>query len=176
MGKGNCCVFGPYEGLYYIDNNHIHAYHRFDDDTEIRMLGELDYCELTSGSWVFDELESHFNWERTVSDLKDNLKARFHSLTDSDKWLSRTETAILENGLFYIAVEDNEWSMAVKLIQKNNPYRDLSGLQSKQYQHYLNGILTELLTMFESVGTYKGAWTSGTITRADVGMEEGGAA
>ena len=26
MGRGNVCVFGEYEGLYYIDNDHIHVY------------------------------------------------------------------------------------------------------------------------------------------------------
>lgn len=26
MGRGNVCVTGPYEGLYYIDNDHVHVY------------------------------------------------------------------------------------------------------------------------------------------------------
>lgn len=173
MGRGNVCVFGPYEGLYYIDNKYIHAFHRVDDNTEIKLLGDLDYGELTSGSWIFDEMETKWNWEDAVADLKELLKEQFPSLADSDKWLSRTETAILENGLFYVAVEDNEWSMAIKLIQKNHPYRNLSGIQAAQYQSYLHRILTALLTMFESVGTYQGAWTSGTISRVDIGMEGG---
>lgn len=46
MGRGNVCVNGPYEGLYYIDNDHIHVYRRddpFSDEPETRLMGELDY-------------------------------------------------------------------------------------------------------------------------------------
>ena len=46
MGRGNVSVSGPYEGLYYIDNDHIHAYRRDDllsDEPETRLMGELDY-------------------------------------------------------------------------------------------------------------------------------------
>ena len=28
MGRGNVCVAGPHEGLYYIDNDHFHVYRR----------------------------------------------------------------------------------------------------------------------------------------------------
>lgn len=30
MGRGNVCTFGKYEGLYYIDNDHIHVYRDID--------------------------------------------------------------------------------------------------------------------------------------------------
>lgn len=30
MGCGNCCVFGRYEGLYYIDNDDFHVFRRAD--------------------------------------------------------------------------------------------------------------------------------------------------
>ena len=175
MGKNNVCVVGPCEGLYYIDNDYIHAYHRSDDASEIKLLGELDYCELTSGSWIFDDMESQWNWENALSTLKANLMERFSSFSECDAWVSRNEDAILENSLFYVAVEDNQWSMAIKLLQKKDDKR-IAGLQARHYRNYLDGILSALLSMFESVGTYNGPWTSGTISRADAGMTDGGAA
>lgn len=33
MGRGNVCVFGGYEGLYYIDNDDLHEYYREDEKT-----------------------------------------------------------------------------------------------------------------------------------------------
>ena len=30
MGRGNVCVTGPYEGLYYIDNDYVSIYFRED--------------------------------------------------------------------------------------------------------------------------------------------------
>lgn len=36
----------------------------------------------------------------------------------------------MESKLFYVAVQDNEWSLAVELIQKEPPYDDhLGGLR-----------------------------------------------
>ena len=75
---------------------------------------------------------------------------------------------IMENSLFYIAVQDNQWSVAVELIQKEDPYDDhLSGLQARHYQRYLEGMKKCLLERLPSIGTYGGAWTSGRITREE---------
>ena len=77
--------------------------------------------------------------------------------------------AILESSLFYIAIEDNEWSMAVELIQKEDPYDNhLNGLQKRHYQSYLDGIKKCLLNRLPSIGRYTGAWTSGVIKREDL--------
>lgn len=70
----------------------------------------------------------------------------------------------MESGLFYIAVQDNQWSVAVELIQKEDPYDDrLSGLQARHYQRYLDGMKKCLLDRLPSIGTRTGAWTSGLI-------------
>lgn len=169
MGRGNVCVFREYEGLYYIDNDYLHAYHRYnkeDEAMEMAMLGDLDVSDFSDG-WEYDESESYWIWQATLADLKHGLKQRFKSLIDCDEWVSREEHAILENALFYIVVQDNQWSMAVKLIQKEDDYMDFSGLQKRHYQSYLDGIRDVLFEKFETLGTYGGAWTSGRISRAD---------
>ena len=82
-----------------------------------------------------------------------------------DQWISRYEHAILENALFYIVVEDNEWSVAIKLIQKEDWLLNLDGLQAKHYQSYLNGMKDCLFEQFDELGTYGGPWTSGRIRK-----------
>ena len=45
MGRGNVCVTGSCEGLYYIDNDDFHVYRRADDLSEwpeTRLMGELE--------------------------------------------------------------------------------------------------------------------------------------
>lgn len=53
MGQANCCVFGKYEGLYFIDYDDIHVFRHKDCDpdgsAEARFLRDLDYGELTGG-------------------------------------------------------------------------------------------------------------------------------
>lgn len=170
MGRGNVCVFQEYEGLYYIDNDHLHEYRRVDEageGAEFRLLGELSYEELSGGDWLFDEWQSHINWEDTKRNLTHALMAKFPSLHECNTWIEHDRFALLENNLFYIAVADNEWSQAVMLVQKDHWCYDYSGLQKRHYQSYLDGIRDCLFEQFDTLGTYGGAWTSGRISRAD---------
>lgn len=149
MGRGNACVFGKYEGLYYVDwDNFVHE---FDG-------GERDY-----------ELERE-DWEDSLETFMEDFMKKYKSFTKCGKgiWTRRDERAVLESTLFYIVVEDNEWSMAIKLIQKEQPYYvngNYENLQKRFYQSYLEGMKQCLFKQFEELGTYSGAWTSGRIRR-----------
>ena len=50
MGRGNVCVTGKYEGLYYIDNDDFHVYRRdepdSDEEFETRLLKNLSCQEI----------------------------------------------------------------------------------------------------------------------------------
>lgn len=168
MGRGNACVHNPYEGLFYIDNDYLHSYRRVGCDAEDEctvLASELGYSEISSGNWVFDEFESRCNYDWAIDWFKSSFKKRFKSFSDCDQWISRYEHAILENTLFYIVVEDNEWSVAIKLIQKEDWLLNLDGLQAKHYQSYLNGMKDCLFEQFDELGTYGGPWTSGRIRK-----------
>lgn len=170
MGRGNVCVFRECEGLFYIDNDHLHEYRRVGEDgdeVEYRLMGDLSYEELTSGDWQFDEWQSHRNWEDAKQNLICAIKAKFPRFVRCDRWIGNDRYALLENNLFYIAVADNEWSQAVMLIQKDHWCYDFSGLQKQHYQRYLDGIRDCLFEQFDTLGTYGGAWTSGKISKAD---------
>ena len=169
MGRGNVCVTGKYEGLYYIDRDYTDVYRRSDevsdDEFETRLLGELSYDELTGGDWLYDVLEC----------FTEGFTRMFPSFkrVEKDKWHDRSIRIILESELFYVGVEDNEWSVAVKLLQKEDPYDNhLEGLQKRRYQQYLDGMKKVLLERLPSIGTYSGAWTSGRITRDSENITE----
>lgn len=88
--------------------------------------------------------------------------------------LGNERRVILENELFYICVEDNEWSLAVELVQKDS-YSDcesawMAGLQKRRYREYLDSMKKALLARLPSIGIRTGAWTSGTITREEAGV------
>lgn len=149
MGRGNACVFGKYEGLYYVDwDNFIH---------------ELDGGERDYG------LERWY-WEDSLETFCNDFLKKYKSFTKCGKgiWTRRNEKAVLESTLFYIVVEDNEWSVAIKLIQKEQPYYvngNYENLQKGLHQKYLEGMKECLFNQFEELGTYGGAWTSGRIKR-----------
>ncbi len=175
MGRGNVCTLGKYEGLSYIDNDHIHVYRDSEDMgdcPETRLMGELDYEELTGCRWLYDE-EGSMNEEDDILEcFMDEFARMFPSFkrVEPERWLDRSRRAILESGLFYIAVEDNEWSLAVELIQKEEPWGDvwMENLQKRLYEKYLEGMKKALLMRLPSIGTRHGAWMSGTIKREEV--------
>lgn len=168
MGRGNVCVHGQYEGLYYIDNDDLLVYRLKDsepeDDGSIAMLGDIDFADMDK--YECDELESGFVWDETVYELKRRMMEMFRSFSECDEWLGNECHAILENRLFYICVEDNQWSMAIELIQKEDPYGDsLDGLQKRHFQRYMDGLRDALFEQFDTLRVYGGAWTSGLIRK-----------
>ena len=178
MGRGNVCVTGPYEGLYYIDNDNFHVYRDSDDYgdyPETRLLQDLEYADISSGPWVFDEwgtAEEQGDIEECFIENFTQMFPSFSSMKDlPDKWVRNgpcgdfSRRVLMESKLFYVCVEDNEWSLAVELIQKEDPYDDhLIGLQKRHFQKYLDGIKKCLLSRLPRIGTHTGAWTSGTHT------------
>lgn len=164
MGRGNVCTFGEYEGLYYADRNYLDFYVPIDGEADDgKFYGEIEYSELDN--YEYDEFLSRMYYEDFVNDFVYSFKKKFKSFTET----ANDYGVILENSLFTIEIEDNVWSYAVKLIQKEDDYDNhLEGLQKKHYRNYLDGIKTTLLELFPTIGIYKGAWTSGTLKREDL--------
>lgn len=180
MGRGNVCVTGPYEGLYYIDNEDFHVYRRtddYDDYPETRLMGYLDYAELTGDEWIFDEEGTGNEEDDVLECFMEELCKMFPSFKRPAKetWTTepgfggRSRKLLLENGLFCIYLEDNEWSLAVELVQKEEPWGDvwMENLQKRLYKKYLDGMKKALLNRLPGIGTYTGAWTSGRIKREE---------
>lgn len=157
MGRGNACVHGEHEGLFYVDWDNFSKEHE-DEDGEIVIDYDLQRSE----------------WEDSLWQFKKDIQRKFKKFKECDKWISRYERAVLENKLFYIVVEDNEWSMAVKLIQKEQEYYqdgNFKNLQAKLCKIYLDGIRDCLFNQFDELGVYDGVWTSGRIRKGEVNNE-----
>lgn len=178
MGRGNVRVTGLYEGLYYIDNDYYQVFRRTDtfaDDEEgmYRLLADLSSDELNSDDWVYDAESSSCELDFILEGFIDFFCQKYASFTRPQKktWLAyphHGKRVILESNLFYICAEDNEWSTAIELIQKDSPYDDhLVGLQKTHFAKYLDGMKEALLNSLPCIGFYTGPWTHGVITRGE---------
>ncbi len=177
MGKGNCCVTGKNECLFYIDNDDFHVYVKYDAESKTyseSLLGDLHCSDLTSGEWVYDEVFTESELADILCEFKTAFCEMFPSFSpcEPDTWIKNgpfgdyTRKAILENKLFYVCVEDNQWSMAVELIQKEPKWGYcLEGLQSKHAPKLKEGMKSCLLERLGRLFVYSGPWTSGLITR-----------
>ena len=165
MGRGNVSVNGPYEGLFYIDREDVDLYTlKKDGEIQVRLLRDMEQDDFKY--WSFSPDLSRIAMDDILENLKFEFMARFSSFGEVDDWISRDRQAILESNLFYVALEDNEWSLAVELIQKDD-FR-LYCVQKHHYNCYLNAIKEILLGMLPSIGTYAGPWTSGRITKEEL--------
>jgi hypothetical protein len=166
MGRGNVYVTGSYEGLFYIDNDDLQVWRKDGPDgkePEIRMMADISLDELVADDWYVDEIESSYKEEDVLrcfcAELR-KLCPSFQPAANSNVWLGNERRVILENELFYICVEDNEWSLAVELIQKDG-YSDcqsawLAGLQKRRYRGYLDDMKKALLARLPSIGVRTG--------------------
>lgn len=81
MGISNCCVFGKYEGLYFIDYDDIHVFRHKDCDpdgsAEARFLRDLDYGELTGGDWIFDDLATQIVQQEVLDSFTSDFLRMF---------------------------------------------------------------------------------------------------
>lgn len=170
MGRGNVCTHGKAEGLYFINKDYVDVYMKSkDDDLKFKLLGELSYDELIGGEWEFDEDASSDAEDQVLEGFIQVFLASVPSFCRcAEGTYIDNKLVLLENGLFYVAIEDNEWSLAVELLQKEDDYVNLEGLQMRHYQTYLFRMQAALLSQLPSIDTYGGPWTSGQITRGDV--------
>ena len=178
MGKGNVCVFRDYEGLYYIDRDDFDYYLKYDEDCDCYdgcLSRNLTYEEFVSGDWEYGELQSSQNYEDIIDLFVEKFIEKFPSFKDMRRANSYCNyfgshcMRILENGLYNVVLEDNEWSVAVMLIRREGFYDDDEwlGLQKKHFEKYFDGMKDVLLDILPSIGIYSGPWTSGRITRED---------
>ena len=181
MGRGNVCVCGSCEGLFYIDNDDFNVYRREEpgaEDAETRLLRDLSNAELVGDEWLYDEEGTGNEEDDVLECFMDSFTQMFPSFNRCapNEWLkngaygSRSRMAILESKLFYVCLEDNEWSVAIELIQKEEPWGLvwMENLQKRLYQRYLEGMKSCLLERLPCIGTYGGAWTSGRIKREEI--------
>lgn len=161
MGRGNVCVRGKCEGLYYIDRDRFEAF-ELDENEEPK----LDSCGYKIHDYDLEQMQL----DDDLNEFTNMFTSKYKSFKECDEWIDNGTKAILESELFYIAVEDNEWSMAIVLLQKEqSPYHDYNfeGLQAGLYQKYLNGMRDCLFNLYTELGVYGGAWTSGRIERPE---------
>lgn len=171
-GNVNVKVKGNYEGLYYIPNEYFEVYRTSfgcENILDTSLRAELSSEKLCCGNWYKDEEGTM----EELDDIKEFIVNEFHRRFSSfeqpweETWIEDKAEALLESKLFYIAMEDNQWSVAVELLQKKDKSGMLLELQKKHYQHYLGALKGILLRRVPEIAIYKDWHTSERIKREE---------
>lgn len=180
-------VYNLFNSENALSNEDIIKYRAFDEDFNPEgneALTKSSASAMDTEDFAraeYDETASEESYISMCNGIAERIDKRFRSFmraghTDVSKkgsgnrWnyrdcgcFRRANGVILtENELFLVAVEDNEWSYAILLLQKEDNCDDhLLGLQKRHYQKYLAAIKEVILDMYGEVGIYTGPWTSG---------------
>ena len=170
MGRGNVCTHYECEGLYYLDKDLLDVYVHVDDPGEepktARQLHDANIKYNYSGEgcdWKYSHAESDYNWREMITTMQDRIGGRFSSFYPADEWRNNETRVILENGLFQVAVVDNEWSAAICLLERTD-VDDTGANRTFMRRHcdtYLEAIKQTLIDGWGEAIGYGGAWVSG---------------
>ena len=134
-------------------------------------MGQGNVCVTGSCEGLYYIDNDHFHiYRRDVPGKSEECESKMLGELHAPELarLDHNRQSILESSLFHIAIEDNEWSLAIELVQKEGLYGDnLYGLQARHYQKYLEGMKRCLLEHLPSIGIRTGAWTSDVIKREE---------
>lgn len=160
MGKGNIAV-GIHDGLYYVDYDHLYVYHHKDDVNDQRLGRDIKLENFSQ--YQYDEILSNINMTNFIDTLEEQFRIRFPSFVSCSRYEQKSHV-IAENHLYMLALEDNEWSIAVELLAKEN---NNLGLQKHHFPILYDQLKYILLTLFPEIHTRIGPWTSRCIKRED---------
>lgn len=161
MARNNCTV-DPGEGLFYINQKYLNIYHRKDDPTIT--LPENEIQTEKADEYEYDQQLSQNRFDEIKNQFLTAYQKRYKSMKSIDTWNTKKKRHImLENDMFYVAFEDNDWSIAVELLYKQK-------VKSPEYQariapSFKRSMRNILLTILPEIELRTGSWTSKTITK-----------
>lgn len=80
MGRGNVCVFGDYEGLYYVDRDYLDFYIPVDGEADDgKFLGELSCNDFAD--YEYDEFISRSYYEDFIYEFVYMFNNKFKSFS-----------------------------------------------------------------------------------------------
>lgn len=158
MGAGNCMV-KDLEGLFYVDWNDLHIYTNTQDPDDA--ITGKDIPQDKQAEYSYDADLSQANFEAFKDRFCTAMAKHFKSLQTVDYWKGRKRHVIMDNKLFLIAFEDNDWSLAVEVLLKDGARK---GLQKQMTKSFIKGTKKILLKEFGTIYIRTGSWTSEPIT------------
>lgn len=162
MSRGNVNV-SLRDGLYYVHYDSINLYRSVSDKEDIRMKKDIPAGQ--TGKYNLDLTVSQANYNAWLETFLTAMQKRYPSLKRVDRYEKRGQRLVLENSMFQVMIEDNEWSFAVELI--SNRKAKYQGLQKHLFGQFLKGMREILLQITETIYVRSGSWRAEPFTKQD---------
>lgn len=160
MGAGNVNV-SLNDGLFYVHYDSVNVYKNKRNKSIICQRKDIPRGQ--EKDFVFDMGLSQQNYDVWLEAFRQKLMKRYPSYRRVDRYTKRDQRIVLENNMFFVAIEDNEWGFAVELISRTKyPYPQF---QKHLFPHFFKGLKETLLNLTETIYIRSGSWTTQAVTK-----------
>lgn len=159
MSKGNINV-SLNDGLYYISYNSVNVYKSKQNPQDLKTIDQI--APQDRAQFDLDLPLSQANYDAWLESFRKAMRKRYPSYRIIDKYLKRDQRIVLENNMFQVIIEDNEWSFAVELISiPKCPYQ---AFQKHLFPQFFKGMREILFTITETIYIRNGSWSAEPFT------------
>lgn len=158
------------ESVFYVDFNNIHRYtSKINPEEHITGYTYKHLNDAEKDGYNFDLTLSQEIYNTFRKDLVDMLCKHYKSMSASDRWLGRYRHIIAESDLIYVAIEDNDWSLAVEILRP----RTHSKKRQDQIMSGATRIIRDwLINRYNEVNIRTGNYSSEAIDKHDARLAD----
>lgn len=148
------------EGLFFVNLNDLLIYHKKRQVNNFCLKKDIPFGE--EDNYIIDKEKSQYRYDCFKEKFCTEMQNRCQSLKPGkpDKNFPNTskQKLLLENKLFRIVFENNQWSIAIKLLRKEDANQ---GISQQTFDTFLKHTKEALLMQIPEIYVRNGSW--GTI-------------
>lgn len=149
------------DGLYYIHYDDVNVYQSKNDPSVL--VSKKEIPQNKEDEYVLNLEKSQEQYNTWLQHFTTAMMRRFRSYKKIDTYLKTDRRLVLQNKMFCVIIENNDWSFAVELISLPNcPYKVL---QRHLFPTFLSGMREILFSLNDTIYVRNGSWSAKPITR-----------
>ncbi len=166
--KFNVSVNPDREALFYVDYSCMDVYVNVNDANDVKTNNDPAIAQ-NPDTYQFDDTLTQARFDSFKKQFVKKMQDKFKSLKPHDLTL-KGKHQLLMNDMFIIAFEDNDWSVAVELLE--NPKSKNPNLRPNLFPNFKKGMRDILLDLVDEIHVRTGSWSTQRVTKADAAAED----
>lgn len=169
--KFNVSVNPDREALFYVDYSHMDVYVNINDSNDVKTNNDPAIAQ-NPDVYKFDDTLTQARFDSFKKQFVKKMQDKFKSLKPHDI-TTKGKHQLLMNDMFIIAFEDNDWSVAVELLE--NPKSKNPNLRPNLFPNFQKGMRDILLDLVGEIHIRTGSWSTQKMTKADAAAKDAAA-
>lgn len=166
--KFNVSVNPDREALFYVDYSHMDVYVNINDSNDVKTNNDPAIAQ-NPDVYKFDDTLTQARFDSFKKQFVKKMQDKFKSLKPHDI-TTKGKHQLLMNDMFIIAFEDNDWSVAVELLE--NPKSKNPNLRPNLFPNFQKGMRDILLDLVGEIHIRTGSWSTQKMTKADAAAKD----